>query len=256
VFSCSDFAAGRANCSLINELEIMQTMNKVRPFFGVRVRAWTDHFLDLVLPRHCVACGQFSGSGNLCRPCSAELPRILSGCVQCGMWLSLETDALCAKCVKKPPPWDWGIAGLVYHFPVDQILCRFKFNRNLACGQILGKELVAAVVRTDQPRPEAIVPVPLHRGRQFTRSFNQAETLARQAAWSLRIPIRADLLSRRRRTGAQSGLDAAARRKNIRGAFSCRPTGIKHVALLDDVLTYRQAQNPFAQEAKRPQSMA
>jgi len=105
------------------------------------------------------------------------------------------------------------------------------------CGQILGDELVAAVVRSDRPLPQASIPVPLHRSRQFSRSFNQAETLARQAGKALKIPVHSGLLSRKRRTGAHSGLDAAARRKNIRGAFYCRPNVIRHVALVDDVLT-------------------
>ena len=200
-------------------------------------RAWANLILDLLLPRHCVACGQFSGTRNLCPACGAELPRILSACRQCGLRLSLRTDILCAVCLENPPPWDSGIAGLVYRYPVDQMLCRFKFNRNLACGQILGDELVAAIVRADRPLPQAIIPVPLHRSRQFSRSFNQAETLARQAGKALKIPVHSGLLSRKRRTGAHSGLDAAARRKNIKGAFYCRPNVIRHVALVDDVLT-------------------
>ena len=49
------------------------------------------------------------------------------------------------------------------------------------------------------------------------------------------------MLLRTRRTQAQSGLDAAGRRKNIRGAFSCRGlSGLAQpmrVALVDDVCT-------------------
>ena len=51
-----------------------------------------------------------------------------------------------------------------------------------------------------------------------------------------------DLLTRTRRTLAQSGLDAGQRRRNIRGAFACRRrnaidlTGAR-VAIVDDVMT-------------------
>jgi predicted amidophosphoribosyltransferase len=50
------------------------------------------------------------------------------------------------------------------------------------------------------------------------------------------------MLTRTRRTLAQSGLDAAQRRRNIRGAFACqRRNAIDlaggRVALVDDVMT-------------------
>jgi len=196
--------------------------------------AW---LLDLLLPRYCAACGMHSGAGNLCPPCAADLPRVFSGCRKCGLPLSLSTDLHCANCLKNPPPWDSGLAGLAYRFPVDQMVCRFKFNRNLACGQILGVELLRAINNKKPPLPEAIIPVPLHRSRQFGRTFNQADLLARQLGRGLRIPVRSGLLSRKRRTGAQTGLDALARRKNIRDAFFCRQSDIRHAALVDDVMT-------------------
>jgi predicted amidophosphoribosyltransferase len=58
----------------------------------------------------------------------------------------------------------------------------------------------------------------------------------------LGIPVRGRLLARSRRTAAQSGLDAAGRRRNIRGAFRLSiprehlPDRC-HLALVDDVLT-------------------
>lgn len=191
----------------------------------------------MLLPRCCAACGMNSDAENLCAPCKSELPRVFRGCRRCGLPLSLHTDLLCGKCLKNPPPWDSGIAGLAYRFPVDQLVRRFKFNRNLACGQILGVELLKAISSLNPVLPEFIIPVPLHRGRQCWRGFNQAELLARQIGRGLQIPVRRGLLSRRRKTGAQSGLNAGARRKNIRGAFHCRPTGIGHAALVDDVMT-------------------
>jgi predicted amidophosphoribosyltransferase len=47
------------------------------------------------------------------------------------------------------------------------------------------------------------------------------------------------VLRRRRRTAAQTELDAPARRHNVRDAFSLRPNVQMpdHVAILDDVMT-------------------
>jgi ComF family protein len=221
----------------MNKEKVWAAVTKDRLFTRPQFRSRGERLLDLILPGYCAACGLNCSAGNLCPPCKAELPRIASGCRKCGLPLSLRSDLLCAQCLKNPPPWDSGLAGLVYRFPVDQMVCRFKFNRDLACGRILGLELLTAIRSREKSMPDIIVPVPLHRSRHFSRTFNQADMLARQVGRGLQIPLRRGLLSRTRRTGAQSGLDAAARRKNIRGAFSCRQSGIRHAALVDDVMT-------------------
>jgi ComF family protein len=198
--------------------------------------------VDLLLPRHCVLCGFPSGPDNLCAPCAAELPRIDHSCRQCGLPLRKTSGHICGLCLRRAPPWDLGLAALSYCHPVDHLVSRFKFNRDLACGHILGRELTAAVQQKAQATPTCILPVPLHRGRQVIRTFNQADLLARQLAKKLGVPVCSHGLERTRRTPAQSGLDAASRRKNLRGAFRCMASGkitalFGHVALVDDVLT-------------------
>ena len=80
------------------------------------------------------------------------------------------------------------------------------------------------------------VPVPLHPSRRRERGFNQAADLARH----LGVPVRR-ALRRHRATQAQTGLPAARRHGNVRGAF--RPTRAARglagstVLLIDDVST-------------------
>jgi len=203
---------------------------------------WPELLLDTLLPRHCILCGCSSGGANICPPCSGELPRIEHSCLQCSLPLTHPGDRICGHCHDHPLPWNSAIAALVYGFPVDQLVRRFKFARSLACGQLLAQELTWAVVRQCAELPDAIIPVPLHRSRFFSRAFNQSETLARHVAKVLGVPVYASLLLRQRRTRAHSGLDAASRRINIRDAFSCRISAgkhnaLQHVALVDDVLT-------------------
>ena len=203
---------------------------------------WTEAILDELLPRHCLMCGLCSGVENLCDPCAAELPRIGHSCLQCGLPLLHQADRFCGRCLCKAPPWSFAVAALIYCFPVDQLVCRFKFGRNLACGRILSRELIRAVAEKCTDMPACILPVPLHRTRHFSRTFNQADLLARQTGKSLGIPVYSSILRRRRRTRAHSGLDAASRKSNIKGAFTCRlparkKAEFRHVALVDDVLT-------------------
>jgi ComF family protein len=151
-------------------------------------------------------------------------------------------DLVCGPCLRRPPPWQAAVAGLAYRFPVDRLVCRLKFSRDLSCLDALALELIDAVRRTGGKRPDIIAPVPLHRTRQFARNFNQADLLARRLGKALGITVHSGLLTRTRRTLAQSGLDAGERRRNIRGAFACRPRNAidlagARVAIVDDVMT-------------------
>ena len=204
---------------------------------GRRSQPWTSRLLDQLVPRHCVLCGLFSGLENLCPPCTAELPHNLAACTRCGLPLPTQLEAVCGACLNKPPAWDEVVAGLRYQSPADQLVCQFKYNRNLACGQVLGRTLLEAIHLRGGRLPQAIVPVPLHRHRLFARTFNQAHMLGRQLGRALEIPVIHTALTRTRKTRAQFGLDALQRRKNIRGAFACRRHGLKHVAIVDDVMT-------------------
>ena len=82
---------------------------------------------------------------------------------------------------------------------------------------------------------DLVVPVPLHRSRKRARGFNQAAEIARH----LTVPV-AHVLERVRPTASQTDLPAAARHRNVRGAFAVtvpdRVLGAT-VVLIDDVST-------------------
>lgn len=207
--------------------------------------------LEMLLPSHCILCGLRSGPGRLCQPCLHDLPRIEQACRQCAAPLGHSELMLCGACLRHPPAWDIALAALVYDYPADQLVQRFKFQRNFACGQLLADELTCAVKQSAQARPELLIPVPLHFTRRFQRGFNQAELLARAVGAAVKIPVRVDCLVRTRRTAAQSGLDRAARRKNLRGAFSCGDLAGARIALVDDVLTTGTTLEACARAARK-----
>jgi len=182
----------------------------------------------------------------------------------------------CGACLSHPPAWDNAVTGLLYEYPVDHLVRRFKFHRNFACGQLLADELVFTLRRLDLrlpdlplpdlplpdlplpdlplpdlPLPDLLLPVPLHFTRRFQRGYNQAEFLARSVGKALGLPVRVDLLHRTRRTTAQSGLDRAERRKNVRGAFDCHNLAGARVALVDDVLTTGTTLEACARAARK-----
>ncbi len=194
-------------------------------------------WLDYLLPPHCLLCGLFCGSGRLCDGCSEDIPRLLSPCRLCALPDANSETSVCGACLRQAPPWDHANAGLVYEYPVDQMVQRFKFRRNLVCGQVLADELLRCLQNQAISLPDVIIPVPLHFSRFFKRGFNQAEFISRHLGRFFEIPVRIDLLKRSRSTAAQSDLDYAARLKNVQNAFSCRPLGGLNVVLVDDVMT-------------------
>lgn len=84
---------------------------------------------------------------------------------------------------------------------------------------------------------DALLPVPLHPWRHAARGFNQALELARPLARRSGLPL-LTITRRVRRTRPQTGLTAAERRRNLRGAFSVtRRLPCRHPLIVDDVMT-------------------
>ncbi|WP_101927553.1 MULTISPECIES: ComF family protein [Luteimonas] len=198
-----------------------------------RWRRW----LRAMAPSRCLICRERGANGlDLCLACAAALPWSGNACRRCAMPLPGD-DACCGACLRRPPPLTEVRAAFVYGFPVDRLLPRFKFHRDLAAGALLAGCLARAVAAL--PRPDALVPVPLHTARLRQRGYDQALELARPLARRTGVPLRADLLRRSRATSPQSRLDAAARRRNVRRAFEvAAASGLPaHVVLVDDVMT-------------------
>lgn len=199
-------------------------------------RSWLARAGTLCLPPRCLLCGAPGTTGlDLCVGCLGDLPRNACCCTRCA--LPLAQPALsCGHCQQKPPPWHVAWVPFRYAWPLDRLETRYKFSANLAAG----RTLAALWLQHPPPdMPQAIVPVPLHAARLRRRGYDQAHQLARLIARSMRLPLLDGCLRRQRATAAQSLLDAATRRRNVRGAFRVRdPMPLPdHVALFDDVLT-------------------
>ena len=142
-----------------------------------------------------------------------------------------------------PPAWHSLHTALAYQPPVTDMIAGFKYYGHAVNGRVLtdllGQHLGA---RTGHHMlPELLVPVPLHRQRLRQRGFNQSLMIARWLSRQLAIPVWADLVLRHKATSQQTGLSAAARRRNLRGAFRINPGAHlpqeARVAIIDDVVT-------------------
>ncbi len=212
--------------------------------------------VDRLYPPRCLVCGLRSAAPGVCEACTAELPWNVDACPRCAQPVNVTLSAAadgaadddaapaCLACHYRPPPWDAAVAPLRYALPVVGLVQAFKFARRLDHGRWLAAALADAVRHASAaaaaPLPQALLAVPMHPARLRRRGFNQAAVLAAALARDLGLVDAGASLARRRATPPQARLDAAARRANLAGAFalaSALPAGVRHVALVDDVLT-------------------
>ncbi|MCK9490192.1 MAG: ComF family protein [Xanthomonadales bacterium] len=197
-----------------------------------------------LLPPRCVLCGAVpdAGPGALCLGCRSDLQANEPACPRCAEPL-VQPEPLCGHCLRREPPFAAAFAACRYAWPLDGLVARFKFSGDVAAGRCLAELFVARLAQTPMPRPDVIVPVPLHRHRLRRRGYDQALELARDIRRGTGIPMAADLLQRRRATRAQTDLDLAGRRRNVRGAFAVNEAARRRlpadpqVVLFDDVMT-------------------
>ncbi|HLG94359.1 MAG TPA: ComF family protein, partial [candidate division Zixibacteria bacterium] len=87
------------------------------------------------------------------------------------------------------------------------------------------------------PPWDALVPVPLHWTRKWSRGFNQSAILARAVSKTAGLPVW-PALRRVKRTRDQTRLSREKRLANVRGAFRVtKEVEGKNLLLLDDVTT-------------------
>jgi ComF family protein len=148
-------------------------------------------------------------------------------------------DAICADCARDKPSWDRARAVLRYDKHSRRLVLALKHaDRTHLAGALGGWMRRAGAEVLDGA--DLVLPVPLHWTRLFARRYNQAGLLAQAIRAAGGPPVAPDWLVRRRRTPSQGRLGAAARARNVRGAFALRPGRNirgKRVVLIDDVLT-------------------
>lgn len=193
----------------------------------------------MLFPPVCLVCGQ-DGRAEIdcCSGCEPELPLLAAQCARCGIEMVSDV-ALCGRCAMALPAFHATFPGFAYQDVIERLVRRFKFHGDLAAGRLLADLLARRLVDQGAPRPQLMVPVPLHRRRRLRRGFNQSAMLCQDLSrWFAGLPW-LEALKRQRPTATQSELPADRRSGNVRGAFALRrlPPGTRHVALVDDVMT-------------------
>jgi ComF family protein len=178
---------------------------------------WLHHSLALLAPPECAACGSPLLSAALF-------------CARCG-------SAPQAPPIAPPAGIDRLWLGGLYTPPLSDAILRFKFAGRSDLARPLAHWLAHQASAPLLSGDPIWVPVPSHASRLACRGFNPAALLAQRLRRELGGRVIHAL--RRCRGGApQRGLGAAARRRNLDGAFAAtRSLQGLSIALVDDVLT-------------------
>jgi ComF family protein len=195
--------------------------------------------LDLLFPPRCALCGRHGVA--LCGECACALPRANPPrCPRC--WSPQRPGLVCRRC-DESAGGGLALEGLrspyVFQEGARELVHALKYSYYSTLASPMG-ELMARYLLDISLPADVLVPVPLHPRRQRVRGYNQSFLLAREVSRRLDLPLAAEALVRRRDTPPQAkAVEADARRRNVAGAFDCRPGAVagRHLLLVDDVTT-------------------
>ncbi|MGI9392729.1 MAG: ComF family protein [Parvibaculales bacterium] len=219
-------------------------MEKKKTLLGKIINA-LNRVTNFMIPFRCSACMRIIESeGGVCGYCWGKIRFIEKPiCPILGAPFPFEVaeGTISARALAHPPAFDHMRSVFFYEGVGQEILHRFKFARHTEIAKTFAPWMLRAggeIVKNC----DIIIPIPLHRGRYVSRSFNQSSELGRHIHYLTKLPIDTNSLIRIRATPPQSGLSGRERRANIKNAFIVRERKkhlIRHkrVLLIDDVYT-------------------
>jgi ComF family protein len=231
----------------------MQPM-PMRPFHARLRGAWaachdagkraTRLALDIALPTLCISCREPVAGEGLCPACWAKLSFIAPPyCARLGIPFVYDPGPglLSMEAIAAPPAYQRARAAVRYDDVAGTLVHALKYQDRTDLAPAMGRWMARAGAELLQ-ETDALIPVPLHWKRGWSRRYNQSAALANVIGRETKISVQADLLHRTRATHQQVGLSRSERARNVQGAFAVGDDQRANVAgrrfvLVDDVLT-------------------
>jgi ComF family protein len=198
--------------------------------------SYLGDFASLFFPVYCTACGQtlIIGEESLCLKCQVALPRTYmhddrGNRLEKLFWGRVDIRAATAF-LKMPRQ------GVVHHL-IHELKYHDNKNIGIRLGKLFGLELKSSQTMNEF---DAIIPVPLHQQKLYTRGYNQCDCIAEGLEQVLGIPTIRDNLVRIKYNDSQTRMGRYQRWENVETIFNVRePQSLKdlRILLVDDVIT-------------------
>lgn len=200
--------------------------------------------LEIALPTLCVSCREPVSGEGVCAECWSKLSFIEKPyCERLGIPFVYDPGPglLSMEAIAAPPAYSRARAAVRYDDVARSMIHALKYQDRIDLAPTMGRWMARAGSELLQ-QADALVPVPLHWKRSWSRRYNQSGALARIIGKASDVPVLPDTLQRIRPTEQQFGLSKSERARNVQGAFAVPPAKKsaihgRKIVLIDDVLT-------------------
>lgn len=184
----------------------------------------------------CHICGAevFLGE-DICKNCLSTLPyNDKTFCLVCGR--ATADEGVCMECKATRPKVERARSRFVYEDDVRKLILSYKSGARYL-SDYFSREL-APLLKEYFPDAELITFVPMYKGDENARGFNQSEELALRVGQRTGVEVK-ELAVKKKRTARQKRLSLKERRQNLIDCFKIvdRSFKGKTVVIVDDVLT-------------------
>lgn len=220
-------------------------------------KEYIDAFLDLIYPSKtiCYICSgtlEKDAKYSLCYNCYMELPFIPSHhCTKCSTALRMIEDGpICEQCTNSHYYFDRVISVVKYEGDIKKLIYRLKYSNRTYLATVMGA-MMAHKLKQEGIEIDLIIPVPLYRGKERERGFNQATLLGKYIAKEVNVSLNTDALIRVKNTKVMHNLSKKERLENVEAAFKVVDKGVvinRHALLIDDIFTTGSTVNACSQE--------
>lgn len=208
---------------------------------------------DALFPRLCAACGGVLSSGEkaICPICRMSLPYFDNSSL---------TDNKITALLRRSLPLSYAASLLDFQKggPVQRIIHRLKYHKQLEIGAVLGQWLGEELKNTSLTHCDCVIPVPLHRKKLKKRGYKQVSGFAQALASRLGLGVHEDILFRVYDGETQTKKSRFTRWLNVKEVFTVFDDAAvsgKKVLLVDDVITTGATLNACAQALLRAQGV-
>ena len=220
-------------------------------------KEYINAFLDLIYPSKtiCYMCGgtlEKDAKYSLCHNCYNNLPHIPEHhCTKCGTPLKMIEDGpTCEQCKNNNYYFDRAISVVKYEKDVKNLIYKFKYSNHTYLATTIGS-IMAYKLKQEGIKTDVIVPVPLYKGKEKERGFNQAILLSKHISKETNIPLDIDTLVRIKNTKVMYNLTRRERLENVENAFKVTNQEIitgEDILLVDDIFTTGSTVNACSKE--------